>query len=176
MSGLPAGAAPSSNTKLALLPPSWGGGELVLAPLGVWPRPAACVGVVAGCGGGLWGALCVPRAGGGADLAAASAFPATVTMSVVAAGVAPFSVTRLVSCRSRRTGRSRCRECFDGCLFCVYFWTVLVIAEYSRCCCCGSLHPLVACQCALVLFFWPRLVLLSHVNVGFLLFLSGRAS
>jgi len=52
ISALAAGAAPYSTTKLALLPPPSGGGELVLAPLGVWPRPAACVGVVAGSGGG----------------------------------------------------------------------------------------------------------------------------
>ena len=35
ISALAAGAAPSSTTKLALLPPTWEGGELVLAPLGV---------------------------------------------------------------------------------------------------------------------------------------------
>ena len=175
MSGLAAGAAVSSTTKLALLAPPWGGGGgagavgCVALPRGVcrrggWVR------------GGLWGALCRLWAGGGADVAAASAFLATVTMSAVAAGVAPFSVTRLVSCRSRPPWRSRCRECLDSCLFCVFCWTVLVIAEYSRCCCCGSLHSFVTCQCALVFFFWPRLVLLSHVNVGSLLFSSGRAS
>jgi len=57
MSALAAGATPSSTTKLALLPQPWGGGALLPAPLGVCPRPVACVGVVAGCGGGLWGAL-----------------------------------------------------------------------------------------------------------------------
>ena len=58
MSALAAGAAPSSTTKLELLPPTWRGGELMLAPLGVWSRPAARVGVVAGCGGGC-GVRCV---------------------------------------------------------------------------------------------------------------------
>jgi len=38
--------------------PAVGGGELVLAPLGVWPCPEACVGVVAWCGGG-YGVRCV---------------------------------------------------------------------------------------------------------------------
>jgi len=89
MSGLAAGAAVSSTTKLALLAPPWGGGGgagavgCVALPRGVcrrggWVR------------GGLWGALCRLWAGGGADVAAASAFLATVTMSAVAAGVAPF--------------------------------------------------------------------------------------
>jgi len=45
--------------------------------------------------GGLRGALCRLWAGGGADFAAVSASPATITMSALAAGAAPSSTTRL---------------------------------------------------------------------------------
>ena len=41
------------------------------------------------------GALCRLWAGGGADFAAVSASPATITMSALAAGAAPSSTTRL---------------------------------------------------------------------------------
>ena len=43
----------------------------------------------------MWGALCRLWAVGGADLAAASASPAAVTMSGLAAGAAPSSNTKL---------------------------------------------------------------------------------